>query len=425
MTQRSVRLALGLLLAEAATPALAQYENASRAAPPPRATTTEEAQPQQQAAPAGSVKPSQKAMKALVDLQKAVNANDTANIPAKLAAAQAVATTKEDRYLVARLQLKAAVAANDTATMSSAIDAVASSGVASQADVAKLYRGLGGTLYNAKQYDKAIAAYNRAVALDPADYDSMGLIAESHLAAGQKAEAASAFQRAIQARTAAGQKAEEDLYKRSVQLAYDARSPNAIQAARDWVAAYPSANSWHNAVAIYRNMGQPDTEGTLDLLRLLQAAGALSTPGDYALFAEASADQLNFNEAQTVLDAGIAAKVVNPATPQFRDMLNVLKVKAKATPADLEAAAKMSPNAQNLLRIGDRYYAMGNYSKAAEIYRQVVGKPGADKDVANLHLGMALARGGDKAGATAALNSVTGGRADIAKFWLLYLQQHG
>lgn len=425
MTQRSVRLALGLLLAAAATPALAQYENASRAAPPPRATTTEEAQPQQQPAPAGSVKPSQKAMKALVDLQKAVNANDTANIPAKLAAAQAVATTKEDRYLVARLQLKAAVAANDTATMSSAIDAVASSGVASQADVAKLYRGLGGTLYNAKQYDKAIAAYNRAVALDPADYDSMGLIAESHLAAGQKAEAASAFQRAIQARTAAGQKAEEDLYKRSVQLAYDARSPNAIQAARDWVAAYPSANSWHNAVAIYRNMGQPDTEGTLDLLRLLQAAGALSTPGDYALFAEASADQLNFNEAQTVLDAGIAAKVVNPATPQFRDMLNVLKVKAKATPADLEAAAKMSPNAQNLLRIGDRYYAMGNYSKAAEIYRQVAGKPGADKDVANLHLGMALARGGDKAGATAALNSVTGGRADIAKFWLLYLQQHG
>jgi hypothetical protein len=46
----------------------------------------------------------------------------------------------------------------------------------------------------------------------------------------------------------------------------------------------------------------------------------------------------------------------------------------------------------------------------------------ADPNVANLHLGMALARGGDKPGATAALNAVTGPLADVAKFWLLYLQ---
>ena len=96
-----------------------------------------------------------------------------------------------------------------------------------------------------------------------------------------------------------------------------------------------------------------------------------------------------------------------------------------ATAADLETAVKSSPTTINLLRIGDRYYGMGNYSKAAEIYRQVAAKPGADKELANLHLGMALARAGDKAGATAALNAVTGGRADIAKLWLLYVQQHG
>jgi hypothetical protein len=35
---------------------------------------------------------------------------------------------------------------------------------------------------------------------------------------------------------------------------------------------------------------------------------------------------------------------------------------------------------------------------------------------------MALTRAGDKPGATAALNAVTGARADIAKYWLLYLQ---
>jgi len=47
-----------------------------------------------------------------------------------------------------------------------------------------------------------------------------------------------------------------------------------------------------------------------------------------------------------------------------------------------------------LLRIGDRYYAMGNYAKAADLYRMAMGKPGVDGAVANLHLGMALAEPG-------------------------------
>jgi hypothetical protein len=45
--------------------------------------------------------------------------------------------------------------------------------------------------------------------------------------------------------------------------------------------------------------------------------------------------------------------------------------------------------------------------------------------LANLHIGMALARAGDKAGATTALNAVTGPRADVAKFWLTYVNQRG
>lgn len=414
-----------LALVAVSAPSVAQ-EYGSRGAPTQMPQTEQQSAPDatQQQPQAGGIKPSKHALKALIDLQNAVKAKDAANIPAKVAAAQAAAETKEDRYLIARLQLTAAVDANDNAAASSAVDAVAASGVLDQAAVAKLYKGIGGSFYNAKQYDKAIAAFNRSVALDPRDYAALDLIGESYLASGQKAQAAAAYQHAIQLRSAAGQKADEDLYKKAVQLAYDAHSPDAIEAAREWVAAYPSANSWHNTVAIYRNLNHPDTEGTIDLLRLLQANNALSTSGDYALFTEAAADQLNYNEAQSVIDAGIAAHVVDPSTPQFRDLLAALKAKPKATAADLQSAVKMSPTAANLLRIGDRYYAMGDYAPAADVYRQVLTKPGADKDVANLHLGMALARSGDKAGATAALSAVGGGRADVAKLWLLYVHQH-
>jgi tetratricopeptide (TPR) repeat protein len=147
------------------------------------------------------------------------------------------------------------------------------------------------------------------------------------------------------------------------------------------------------------------------------------TAGEWGQYARSAFEENNYNEAQAAIDGGIAAKLINPGAPEYRDIINGLKAKQKATAADLAVATKAAANGMALLRIGDRYYAMGDYAKAAELYRMSMGKPGVDTAVANLHVGMALARSGDKAGATAAFNSVTGPRADIAKFWLTYLNQ--
>jgi len=385
---------------------------------------------QKPAAPAAAqptqvVKPSSKALKAIIELQTAVNKNDTANIPAKVAAAQVVASTKDDRYLIGQLQLKAALAAKDNAATTAAIDTIAASGYLDAAKIAELYVSLGSTMYNNKQYPQAVAAFQKAAAANPSNPEATTLLGEALFAQGQKAEAVSAFQRAVQARVAAGQKPDEALIKRAVGVAYEAQSPAAVDLARQWVAAYPSNASWSDAIAIYRNLSHPDIEGTLDLLRLMNAMGALKGAGEYGLYARAASEQNNFNEAQAVLDAGIAAKVVNPTSAEFRDLVGGLKTKPKATAADLAAATKSAQSGMALLRIGDRYYAMGDYAKAVELYKMSMGKPGVDTAVANLHIGMALTRAGDKAGATAALNAVTGPRADIAKFWLAYLNQKG
>ena len=364
-------------------------------------------------------------MKALVELQDAVQKNDFANVPAKVAAAQAVATTKEDKYLIGRLQLTAAIAAKDDASMGTAIDTMATSGYLDPSKSAALYRGLGGSHYNNKQYPQAAAAYRKALALDPNDADSGPLLGESLFAQGQKAEAAAAFQRAIQVKTAAGQKPDEALLKRAVAVAYDAQSPMAVELARQWVIAYPSAGSWSDTIAIYTNLTHPDVEGRLDLYRLLMATGSLNSGGEYAQYARAAAEQNNFNEAQMAFDAGVAKKLINPSSAEYSDLVQGLKAKAKATEADLETASKQAANGNILVRIGDRYVAMGNHAKAVETYKAALAKPGTDTAVANLHLGMALTKAGDKAGATAALNAVTGPRADIAKFWLTYLNQKG
>ena len=412
----------GIALALAGTSGMASaqsYDPMGAANQQPPVKQQEKQQPQ---APANAIQPSKKAMQPILDLQTAVNANDVANIPAKLAAAQAAATTKEDRYWIAEMQLKMAAKAKDNAAAMAAVQAVQATGLASAAELGSLFEGIGAAEFNAKQYGQAVAAFQQQVALDPTNAKALVNLAESRVAAGHVPEAIGDLQRAIKVSSAGGKKADEDVYKRAVGLAYDAKLPIAVELSREWVTAYPNPGSWHNAIAIFRNGASQDTEGSLDLLRLMEAAGAMQTAVDYSMFAQADMDQMNYNEAKAVLDSGISAKVVDPAGSQFADIMAELKTKKVPTAAELDAAMNKSPTAFNLLRIGDRFYGLGDYAKAAEIYRKTLGKSGVDPEVVNLHIGMALARAGDKAGATEALNKVTGARADIAKLWLAYVQ---
>ena len=204
--------ALTLVLALSSAPAVGQYSYGSSQQQAQQQQQQTQSENQQNAAqPQTVVRPSGKAMKAIVDLQNTVKKGDFVSVPAKVAAAQAVATTKEDRYLIARLQLDAAIAAKDNAAMAASIDAIAASGYLDSGKASSLYQSLGGTFLNDKQYARAVVAYQKAIALNPANSEAQGLLGEAYFAGGQKAEAAAAFQRAVQARVAAGQKPDEAL----------------------------------------------------------------------------------------------------------------------------------------------------------------------------------------------------------------------
>ncbi len=378
----------------------------------------------QQQAPAtqtSAIQPSNKARQAIANLQTAVNANDVANIPARLAAAQAVAATKEDRYWIGRLQLQAAAKTNDVAGSAAAIESIASSGLMPAPELSKLYGALGGSYYNAKQYDQAVAAYQRQLALDPTASEPNIMIAEVRAAQGKPSDAATALQRTIQANVAAGRKPEEAMYRRAVALAYEAKAPNTVELSRQWLAAYPSPSSWQNSIAIYRNLRTNTSPDIFDILRLAMVTGALQQGLDYQLYAEKAYEQANYGEAKAAVDAGIAAGQLKASDKYVASLMDGVKGKVPSS-SDLAAAERGAAAPTAFLRVGDRYYGAGDYAKAAELYRQALAK-GVDKDLANLRLGEALARSGDKAGAVAALNTVSGTYADAAKFWLLYVQR--
>ena len=425
LTTTALALAAGLI----AVPAAAQYapgapnNTMSGASPPgPPATAVAPDQPQAQSAQP-SIKLSSKAGKAIIELQKAVKANDVANIPAKLAAAQAVAQTNDDKYAIGKLQLDAALAAKDNAQAIVAADAIAASGFLAPGKAAEIYDALGVQVYNAKQYDQAAALFQKASALNPQSAEPLKLLAEARNSQGQHAEGAAALLKALQLSAAAGQKPEEALYKRAVAMAYDAKSPSAVEIGRQWVAAYPSPDSWHNSLAIYRNLNNPDPAIALDILRLSCATNSMQGTGDYHIYAYEAANQANYGEAKSLIAEGLAAGKIKASDPVVQEIQGVLKGKTAPTAAELAAAEQGAKIPSAFIHVGDRYYGAANYQKAAELYTAALAK-GADANLANLRLGEALARAGDKAGATAALNKVGGSLAEIAKFWLAYVQ-HG
>lgn len=399
-------------------PAAAQYD-APAAQQQSNATPAAE-QPVAEA----KLKLSKGASKAIIELQTAVNANDAANIPAKLAAAQAVAKTAEDRFAIARLQYTAATAAKDEAARAAALEALIASGKVPPADVAAFNLELGDAYRKANQPDRAAAIFERVIAADPNNLDVIGNLAELRASQGRTADAVGLIRKGIATRKASGQKAAEGWYKRAVALAYKDKLPDTMAIAREWVAAYPSPTSWHDAIAIYRNMANPDDARLLDLLRLERAVGALSGDEDFHKYAYLATEKGYGSEAKAVLDEGFAAGKIDRNTPLFKEITAGVAKKIAGDQVSIEGAAaagKSASTARAALSNGDLLYGVGQFAQAADVYRGALGKSGADASLINLHLGAALAQQGDKAGATAALNAVTGPNADIAKLWLAYV----
>ena len=407
----ALSLAIALAAAGSAMPAAAQQQ-----------------QQQQQAgaeAQAPAIAPSKGALEALVALQEAVNANDAANIPALAAAADAVATTPEDRYLIATMRYKAAVAAKDNAAKSAALEAMVASGKLPQEQAATAQMELANMAYQAKQYDRAATFLEKAIALDPNNGNAVMMLAESRHEQGRTSDAVGVLTKAIAQATSAGRKPDENLYKRAAALAYTAKLPQATELSRAWVKAYPSEESWRDALRMYRNLQKPPQPVLLDLLRLARTVGALEGQGDYHPYAYAALEELASGEVQSVLEEGVAGGSISASDAYVKELIAEAKTATagqRDRMAGLAKDALAAPSAKMAINAANIHYSYGDFAKATELYRAALTKSGVDKDMANLRLGMSLARAGDSAGATAALNAVGGARAEVAKYWLTYVQ---
>jgi Tfp pilus assembly protein PilF len=366
---------------------------------------------------------------ALAPAQKAILAKDWATATAALPAAQAAAQSADAKYVVAQFQLQIGIGTSNEALQAQAVDALIASGGAEAAELPALYRNQAALALRQNNPSKAEAAFARLIEIAPGDSDAIVNLAKVKADNRKPAEAVALLDRAISVKRAAGQPVDETWYKYGLKLAYDGKlGPQAVKFSRDLVTGFPTKENWRDALLVYRDYGNLDAAGKLDLLRLMRVSKALAGERDWYEYADAVNNAGFPGEAKAVLDEGVAQRMIDPKKQVFAELLRLSSARLAADRASLAADSSRAMAAATgtpALKMGDAYYGYGDFAKAADFYRAALSKGGVDAGTAQLRLGMALAQAGNRAEAATAFHAVTGSRADLAAYWLAWLNQRG
>lgn len=374
-------------------------------------------------APQRQIKISGKASKAIVELDAAVKAKNYAAVPALVAAANAVAQTKDDRYAIATRQLSAAIDSNDYPGLVVAADAMTASG-STVAETGKIYLFAAQKLIAAKQLAPAEAALGKLIAVDLNNSDAMLLKSEVLFQQQKLPESVALLTQAIDRQKAVGA-VPESWYQARVARAYNAKLPAVYDYSRQWVVASPTPAHWKDAINIYRNMSGLDRPALIDLMRLARVAKAISGESDYYAWGQSLLNRGNPSTALALLQEGAASGSITLAMPSIAPLVTLAKTRMVGDKASLATASKTALTAATAapaMRAADGNLDAGDFAQAATLYRAALTKSGVDKDLANLRLGQALLQSGDKPGATAAFQAVGGTQAEIARYWMAYAQ---
>lgn len=362
-----------------------------------------------------------KVREALMPIQKALAENKIDEARAALVAADAVATTGDEKFVVGQYFVQTGGKANDTELQAKGIDLMIASGSAPADMLSPLYQNQGSMAYQKKDFAKAEAAFSKLVELNPSDGGMLISLGELQYRNGKTDVALQTIARAITAKEATGVPAEQAWYQRGLSIAADKKlTPELIRFGKLLVNAYPTPQNWRDSTELYLQQVKLDPQTSLDLFRLRFDTKSLMGERDWYEYAETSNARGLPGETTTALDAGLATGML----PKDSRAIAELKADAasrvaadKASLAGSEARAKSAPDGKTAKGTADAWLGYGNNSKAIELYRLAATKGNVDMNELNTRLGIALLRSGDKAGALEAFKQVTGPRAEVAGYW--------
>lgn len=199
-----------------------------------------------------------------------------------------------------------------------------------------------------------------------------------------------------------------------------------LRAVEKQIAYAPSEGAWSNLYQLLIRSVPADQ--ALNVLRLGNEVGALKGGDDVTEYASSALEKGFPGEAQSVMEAAIAAgKFGEPgkATPGASNLLQSAKAAAAPDRATLARQAKDAGAATSgtpEVRLGQAYLSYGQPAEAVAAIERGLARGGVkDLAEANLSLGIARLKAGDKAGAATAFDAVKGNPfvERLAGYWKL------
>jgi len=346
---------------------------------------------------------------------------------AKLREADAVPNrTANENFLIEQMRASAALSAGDNGQAIKAIQALLASGRLSESQQSQYAASLASLYYREKDYKDAAQWAGKALRANPSDGAMRSLQIQSYYLAGDLAGASREALEDVQAAERAGRIPPEDRLQLLANIASKTGDRAAYVAGIErLVAYYPKKEYWVDLLRRLEAKPGFSNRLTLDLYRLRAATKTLDSPNEVVEMAQLALQQKQAGEAKKLLDDAFASGMLgkgNEAERQKR-LLALATERVAEAPAQLkqaEADALASGDGQDLVVVGFAYTGLGQFDKGLALMQQGIKGKLKRPDEANLHLGIAYLRAGQKAKAQQAFKTVGGtdGTADLARLWL-------
>ena len=282
------------------------------------------------------------------------------------------------------------------------------------------------TLYpRVNKLDKAIAItkdYMKTTGGSPADW---ALLANFYSAQKDCSNGMAALDKALAGGKAA---AEDQLKAESFCANKEKNTAKRIAVNEELLKRFPKKEYYNQLLNIYET-AEPKTDpmAIQQLLRFGFDHEFLDQDTDYTKLADADLDVGTTAEAQRVLEKGFSKKVIKAGDKRPVALLEQAKTRAvddKKTIDQLDAEARAGKNGESDVKIGYRYFSIGDYAKAVEALQRGMQPDRAARikrpDDANMVLGIALLKLKKNADAAKAFTAAKADprMAGVAKIWL-------
>lgn len=422
---RLARLCLMLAAVGLSSPALMTSAHAQQKTDAPAAA----------AAPADTVRPELFKLLDPAQIKPLMEAKNYTEIQNRITQAEAIANrTPYEDYVLNRMKISLGSATSNNAMMLPALEGVINSGRLKGNEQADFIQAVANTHYNAKDYAKAIEWFKRYQKESSTPEKVTPALIRSYYLSGDYATAKTEMLPLITAMEKAGKTPSEEDLRLLASAANKAKDDAGYLAGLEkLVAYYPNDDFWTDLLnrGVARQKGFDAQTNMINVYRLEFAAVKQMAPEEYVDLAELSLRDGFPTEAKKVMDAGFANGVLGKgANAKTHTALRDKAAKGAADDARNiaagEASAAKAKTGAGLVNLGWAYATMDQGDKGVGFIQQGIAKGGLkNPEEAKLRLGMAQVRAGKSADAIKTFESVKGGggAGDLAKYWIVLLNQ--